>query len=156
MVAIGKANTAYMQTLVTQPSTDNFFPVKTFDGLTESFINGLIDDLCDATPAPAPPATPSPPAPKPPEAICELDTRAECDTLANLCFQNARGKTACKPSFDGKNTCWCIGEGECVHNRSMPLTRTGNWSVCRKSETDMRGEDNPVSWFFVVSLDIVT
>jgi hypothetical protein len=100
------------------------------------------------------PPSPTPPSPTP-QTSCEKDTRAECESMNGLCFQTARGHTACQTSkIDGKKTCHCIEHDECVHNRTMPLTRGGQWGVCRKSKEEERGEGNPVSWFFVVSLDI--
>jgi hypothetical protein len=73
-----------------------------------------------------------------------------------VCFQRARGSTECRANKNGTNSCHCIGANECVVRRKMPITKEGEWRVCRKSEEDYRGESNPVSWFFVVSLDIMS
>merc|ERR1719343_1467455 len=55
-VAIGNANTAFMRSLVSKPESKNFFPVTSFDQLTQgNFIDDLITGICNsATPAPVP------------------------------------------------------------------------------------------------------
>merc|ERR1712190_700697 len=170
MVAIGKAGTSFMQSLVTQPVDQNFFKVETFQSLTKTFIEDILQHICKTPqptpkptpkptpqptpvpivpPPPTPQPTPPPPTPSPP--ICEKDTRAECESVDNLCFQWARGNTECRASFDGRKTCHCVEEDECVRNATMPLTRGGKWGVCRRwvvgqeDPSDVRGEGNPVS-----------
>lgn len=156
MVAIGQANTAFMRSLVSKPESENFFPISSFDQLTQgSFIDDLIEGICNsATPAP-PRATPAPaPGPRP---SCQKDTRADCSSMGGLCFQRTRGHTSCETSkIDGRKTCHCQEKDECVYQRDMPFTRGGQWGVCRKNADEMRGESNPVSWFLVVALDIVS
>jgi Mg-chelatase subunit ChlD len=166
MVAIGKADTKYMKSLVTPPVDENFFPVSKFESLTKSFIENMLEEICDSSPSPTPqpvgPPTPQTPAPPTPSPVCEIDTRAECLSIKNLCFQRTRGHTECKESFDGRFTCHCVGENECVRNQSMPMTRDSKWGICRKvladgvtpDPSDVRGEGNPVTWFFMVSWDI--
>jgi uncharacterized protein YegL len=170
MVAIGKADTNYMQSLVTQPVGENFFPVTTFQSLTKGFIDDILQEICK-TPQPTPvpvvpppptpqptPQPPPPPTPSPPH--CEKDTRAECESIKDLCFQWTRGHTECRTSFDGRKTCHCVEEDECVRNTTKPLTRGGKWGICRRwvggkeDPSDVRGEGNPVSWFFTISMDI--
>jgi len=172
MVAIGAAaNTDFMQSLVTQPVGDNFFHVATFQSLTKYFIEDILQEICKTPqptpepivpPSPTPQPTPQPPAPPTPSPPpCEKDTRAECLSIKDLCFQWTRGHTECRTSFDGRRTCHCVEENECVRNTSKPLTRGGKWGICRRwaggkeDPSDVRGEGNPVSWFFRVSLDVI-
>jgi Mg-chelatase subunit ChlD len=149
IVGVGAAtHTGYMQSLATAPPTDNFYPIDNFRGLTDSFIEKLLKDLCQ-TPSPTPEATPSPPTPPP--TVCRKDTEAPC--FQGLCFQRTRGSTTCNPTTD---TCWCVEQNECVFDRKYSTTRGTKWSVCRASEDDKRGEENVAKWMTLVSQDIVS
>merc|ERR1712176_1741106 len=76
--------------------------------------------------------------------------------FGNICFQRTRGHSVCKVSqYDGKSTCHCLEESnECAYNRTMPFTKGGVWSVCRKSEDEYRDESNWVMWFLALVQDI--
>jgi len=68
MVAIGgAADTSFMQSLVSQPVNENFFPVSTFQSLTTTFIEDILQEICKTaapTPEPTPEPTPVPTYPR--------------------------------------------------------------------------------------------
>lgn len=147
MVAVGDADSTYMKSLVTTPTKDNYFTVNDFLGLSDNFINNLVDKLCE-------------------RGACLKDTRATCSSPFNLCFQTTRGATDCvEPSAGAAPTCHCTQDDECVYWVDMLGTKNGSWGVCRKHRAgdpsfqqdpdDVRGEKNAILWFFHVAWDIL-
>merc|ERR1712151_611021 len=68
-----------------------------------------------------------------------------------LCFTETRGDTFCNRET---GTCWCSLPDECAFNRSIALTKGGQWGVCRKNINETRGEDNLLHWAWLVATDI--
>jgi hypothetical protein len=152
MVAIGVSqDAAYMRSIVSEPRDQNYYPIESFEGLSDEFVNQLTRDVCE-TRSPTPTPTPSPtPAPTPPPTECDRDTRGRCAEYGGLCFSNTRGDTYCNRET---GTCHCSLPDECAFNRSVVATKGGYWGVCRKNVNETRGEDNVLHWSWLVAKDI--
>jgi uncharacterized protein YegL len=150
MVAIGLSkDETYMRSLVSRPEQQNYYPIENFGSLSSEFVDLLTKDVCQ-TPSPTPALTPSPPTPPPTQ--CDRDTRGACSQFGGLCFSETRGDTYCNRET---GTCWCSLSYECAFNRSIALTKGGQWGVCRKHVNETRGEDNALHWAWLVAKDIM-
>jgi hypothetical protein len=182
IVGIEAGDTAFMEKMASEPTKENYHALGDFAGLTDSFIDTLIEGVCGkptpttpASPAPTPMATPTVPSPSPrmtpaPPAPStptprvppvlpapapmpdgrKKDTGASCRTM-NTCFERLRGDTFCNQTT---KTCQCSNfPREYVFERDIPLS--AKWNVCRKSEDDLRGEENSLKWMGLLSADIL-